>query len=76
MWQKNATYTSCKSVQEILIIMSEVIEEKMLKQLRGSDYFALMFDETTDCSVTEQLAIHVRFTDKESGSLKRVTLDN
>ena len=29
-----------------------------------------MFDETTDCSVTEQLAIHGRYIDKESGALK------
>ena len=50
--------------------MSEVIEKKILNRLRESDHFALMFDDITDCSVTEQLAIHVRFIDKESGSLK------
>ena len=29
-----------------------------------------MFDETTDYSVTEQLAIHGRYIDKETGALK------
>ena len=67
---RNATYTSFRSIQEMVFIMSEVIEKKILNRLRESDHFALMFDETTDCSVTEQLAIHVRFIDKESGSLK------
>ena len=29
-----------------------------------------MFDETTDCSVAEQLAIYGRYIDKETGALK------
>ncbi len=28
-----------------------------------------MFDETTDCTVTEQLALHGRFIDKSTGNL-------
>ena len=41
-----------------------------MKQMRESDHFALMFDETTDCTVTEQLAIHGRYIDNVTGSLK------
>ena len=67
---RNATYTSCKSIQEMLFILSEVIETKILNNMRESDHFALMFDETTDCSVTEQLTIHGRYIEKESGPLK------
>ena len=63
-------YTSCKSIQEMLFILSEVIEIKILRNMKESDHFALMFDETTDCSVTEQLAIHGRYIDKEFGALK------
>ena len=29
-----------------------------------------MFDETADCTVTEQLAIHTRFIDASSGEVK------
>ena len=29
-----------------------------------------MFDETADCTVTEQLAIHARFIDASSGEVK------
>ena len=47
---RNATYTSFRSIQEMVFIMSEVIEKKILNRLRESDHFALMFDETTDCS--------------------------
>ena len=67
---RNALYTSCKSIQEMIFILSEVIEMKILKEMTESDHFALMFDETTDCSVTEQLAIHGRYICKNSGELK------
>lgn len=66
---QNATYTSMRSIQEMLFILSEIIETKILNNMRESDHFALMFDERTDCSVTE-LAIHGRYIDKESGALK------
>ncbi len=66
----NATYTSMRSIQAMLFILPEIIVIKLLNKMRKLDHFALMFDETTDCSVTEQLAIHSRYIDKESGALK------
>ena len=47
---KNGTYTSVKSIQEMLSIMSEVIESRILTEMKEFDHFALMFNETTDCS--------------------------
>lgn len=44
--------------------VSEVIETNILKKMRKSSHFALMFDETTDCCVTEQLAIHGRYIER------------
>ena len=69
---KNATYTrlSVKAIQEMLFIMSEVIETHILTEMKASDHFALMFNETTDCTVTEQLAIHGRYIHKGTGELK------
>lgn len=57
---KNATYLSDKSIQEMVYILSEVIETKVLSEMQDSDHFALLLDETSDCTVTEQLAIHGR----------------
>ena len=54
---KNAMYTSDRAVQEMNFIISEVIETRILTKRRESSHFALLFDETTDYSVTEQLAI-------------------
>ena len=38
--------------------------------MKTADHFAILFDETTDCTVTEQLAIHGRFINKNSGELQ------
>ena len=67
---RNATYTSDKTIQEMVYVISEVIEVHIIEQMRKSEHFALMFDETADCTVTEQLAIHARFIDASSGEVK------
>lgn len=67
---KNALYTSDKSIQEMVFVISEVIETHILDEIRESSHFALMLDETTDCTVTEQLALHGRCIDHATGELK------
>ena len=34
-------------------LFSQVIENKILSCLKDSDHVAIMFDESTDCTVTE-----------------------
>ena len=67
---RNALYTSDKMIQEMLYVLSEVIEMSILADLKKSDHFSLMIDETTDCSQSEQLAIHCRFLDASTGKLR------
>ena len=57
----NAHYTSPGAITEMLYALSGTIEKEVLDELRQSESYALMFDETTDCSVTEQMVIHCRF---------------
>ena len=66
---KNATYMSDKTNQEMVFIISEVIEQKILNEMNRSEHFALMIDETTDCTTTEQMTIHGRFIHADSGEL-------
>jgi len=66
---KNATYMSDKTIQEMVFIISEVIEQKILNEMNRSEHIALMFDETTGCATTEQMAIHGRFINANSGEL-------
>ena len=67
---RNALYTSDKAIKEMLYVISEFIEQQILKDMKKSNHFSLMFDETTDCTVTEQLAIHGLYIEKSSGELK------
>ena len=67
---KNATYTSRKSIQEMVSILSEVMENTILSFINNSEYIAIMFDESTDCTVTEQLVLHCRYIEKDTGELK------
>lgn len=54
----NVTYTSKKTIQEMVYIMSDILEKKIFESMRESDHFSILFHETTDCTITEQLAVH------------------
>ena len=56
---QNATYTSDKSIQDILYCLSESLETDILDEVRAARHFSVMFDESTDCSVVEQMVIHL-----------------
>ena len=44
----------------MIYVISDVVEN-IISEMTKSDHFSLMLDETTDCSVVEQLAIHGRY---------------
>lgn len=54
----------------MLFIMSEVVETKILSEMREAYHFAIMLDEATDCTVIEQLAVHGRYIHRDTGELK------
>ena len=54
----------------MIFVISEVIESHILKEMRESSHFLLLLDETTDCTVTEQLVIHARYIHHATGELK------
>ena len=66
---KNATYTSEKTILQMIYIISEVIENNILNEMKNSNLFSIMLDESTDCSVIEQLPIHGRYI-SPTGKLK------
>lgn len=58
---RNAHYTSEQTVRELLHCLSSVIEEKILDDIRASDFFSLMTDESTDIAVLKQLVLVARY---------------
>ena len=51
----NCTYTSRTTAQSFLEAFSDVIEEELLQQLKGSSYLSLLIDESTDLTITKKL---------------------
>jgi hypothetical protein len=57
----SATYIS-KTVQNQLInICKDEIQDTILSRVRKAKYFSILFDETTDVSVTQQLSLSLRY---------------
>ena len=52
----------------MVCIMPDV-KQKIRSEITKSEHFSLMLDETTDCSVAEQLAIHGQYISHTTGEL-------
>jgi hypothetical protein len=61
--QKNAFYTSPKIQKEILQVFSTKVK-KVINDEIGDAKFCIIVDETHDKSMNEQMAIVLRFADK------------
>ncbi|XP_070533136.1 zinc finger MYM-type protein 1-like [Ptychodera flava] len=60
----NAHYTSERIIQELVQVMADQISREQMNKLNGSLYIGLMCDESTDISVTKELVLYGRYTDK------------
>ena len=69
---RNALYAREQSIHEMIIVLADVIENNILSQLRKSNFYSIMLEETTDCTVTEHLFVHARFIDKEGKLCSRI----
>jgi hypothetical protein len=61
--KKNAKYLSSTFFTSALLSMGDVLRAEIIEQIKASLFFSIMIDETADISVTEQLALYVRFVD-------------
>ena len=56
----NAKYNSHQMIDEWLTILSDTIEEDLLRKIQLSPAIGLMCDESTDISVTKELILYAR----------------
>ena len=64
---KNATCISNTIQNELIVVIGELIQKKILEDLHyGSNMFALIADESRDCSNKEQMALIVRYVDQNN----------
>ena len=59
--QKNARYTSAPIQNQLIECAGKVISHKLVEEINESGVFAILADESTDCSNKEQLAPEIRF---------------
>jgi flagellar biosynthesis/type III secretory pathway protein FliH len=64
MLQKNAKYTSSDVQKEILSIVARKVQ-KLIREEIGTSKFCIMVDEALDESKKEQMAIVIRFVNRE-----------
>jgi len=57
----NAKYTSHNIQNELLETMANVVREQIIDEVKKSQYFSVMVDESKDVSKTEQISIVLRF---------------
>jgi hypothetical protein len=61
----NARYTS-KSIQnEVIDICGNAVRDSILRDVKDAEFFSVIADEATDSSNSEQLAISIRYVDKD-----------
>ncbi|CAC5385846.1 unnamed protein product [Mytilus coruscus] len=58
---KNAKYTSERFTQEALMSFKSIVKTPLICDLKKSPFYTVMFDETTDVSVTNELILYMRF---------------
>ena len=58
---KNAKYTSPEAVAELQDFLSKVVDDELVSDLRQSEFFSIMLDESTDRSTEKTLMLYVRY---------------
>lgn len=58
---RNATYESYSTIVELLASISKTLENSLLYSLKGSVYYSIMVDESTDVASKEELSVCARW---------------
>ncbi|XP_074030566.1 52 kDa repressor of the inhibitor of the protein kinase [Leptinotarsa decemlineata] len=67
---KNATYISAKTQNEIISTCNDLILTKLVAKVNAAQCFTVIADETTDISCTEQLSLCARYIDQETLTIR------
>ena len=73
--ESNIDYSHHSSVKDFQLVIYGVIREDLICNVKNSDSFSLMFDESTDVSVSQNLIIYIRYlsVDKVSARVEPTT---
>ncbi|CAG9825753.1 unnamed protein product [Phaedon cochleariae] len=69
---KNALYTSPQIQNEIIDISGEIIQHKIIEEVKRAKLFAILADETTDIARVEQVSLCLRYVDSNDDKHHKV----
>ena len=72
---KNATYTSSTIHNQIIDILSNQIQQVILKKVKKAQWFTVIADEVTDLSNKELLSLDLRYVDHDTGLAREDVMD-
>ena len=64
-WLQKREYISPAIVDEIINLMGQNILRGIISDVKGAQWYAIIADEATDVSGTEQLSVSLRWVDKK-----------
>ena len=70
----NAKYTSPTIQNEMLQVLGDYVQARLLADLQKARFFSLLADETQDISTQEQLSICVRFVKEDTNEVQELFL--
>ena len=71
---KNATYRSKSTQNEIISCCADIVNRKIMSEIKHSKYFPILADEVPDCSNREQMPIVLRYI-KSNNTIKERSLE-
>ena len=60
---RNATYRSKTTQNELISCCAQILNKKIIKEIKVSRFFSILADEVTDCSNKEQMPLVIRYVD-------------
>ena len=63
---RNALYTSKTMQNEMISVIADAIQGKIIDEIQAVEFFTILADEVSDCSNLEQVSVVIRFVDKDN----------
>jgi hypothetical protein len=70
----NATFISKTTQNELIQCCGEIIQNKIVKKVKASQFYSVLADETTDIGISEQLSVCIRYFNQETCTIEEAFL--
>ncbi len=71
----NAQYISAKIQNQLIVILGDLIRNKILANVKESQFFTIQADEVTDCANVEQMSLVLRYVHPQTSVMTEDLVD-